>query len=395
MSALELVSFGRLLHKGGEACIYEVQVGSRKCMLKWYNRGCGFEKGVLGALAQKRIPGAYHIVESGVFETHAYLLYECVEGVSTRDLPTMPVLVALKLMRKLAQTLGALREPGISHGDLNPSNVIIAYDANPVLIDFGIVGPGALAYAAPERFQGKPADVKSDLYSLGMLLFSWIAGETLIRAGNYDEFARAAAEIDLISPTEMLYGISGNGTCENLPPEMLKALEPLWNGLLRKEPEERFEDFDELDEQLEIALKEIGAGAVVESLSMDSFASAVREKMAGERASVQNGGGNAEKRELPFRLRGAAGKKCPKWVPIGVVAGIVMLLVCIYLVFLNPVADIDGTGAEIIRKSRNLEKSASTMLTDSLETPHEEDMENVLQGLPLPVGDSSDAVMEP
>lgn len=395
MSALDSVSSGRLLHKGGEASIYEVQAGSRKCMLKWYNRGCGFEKSVLDALSQKRVPGAYHVVESGVQDTHAYLLYECVEGALTKDLLPMPVLVALKMMRKLAQALAALQELGISHGDLNPANVIIGLDTNPVLIDFGIVGPGALAYAAPERFQGNPADVKSDLYSLGMLLFSWIAGETLVHADNYNEYAKAAAGIDSLSATEMLYGISGNGKCETLSPETLKALDPLWKGLLRKDPESRFEDFEELDELLEIALKEIGAGPVVESLAMDSFASTVREKLAEAKAVAQNGNVSIEKRELPFRLKGESGKKCPKWVLLGVAAGIVLLLGCIYLVFLSPAPDIDGTGAEIIRKSRNLEKSVPATLIDSSEASNEDDMKNVLQGLPVPMGDSSDGVEKP
>lgn len=395
MSALDSVSSGSLLHKGGEACIYRVQAGSRECMLKWYNRGCGFDKSVLDALAQKRVPGAYHIVESGVRESHAYLLYECVEGVPTRDLPAMPVLVALRLMRNLAKTLGALQEQGVSHGDLNPANVIVGPDASPVLIDFGIDGPGALAYAASERFQGKGADVKSDLYSLGMLLFSWITGETLVRADNYNEFAKAAAEIDSTSPTEMLYEIQGKGTCEPMPPETLKALAPLWEGLLCKRPEDRLEDFEELDEVLEIALKNIGAGPVVESLAMDSFASQVREKMAENVSKLRNGAATPEKRELPFRLVGESGEKYPKWVLFGVVIGIVLLLGCIYLMLLSPATDIDGTGAEIIQKSRNLEKSVPATLMDSSETSSEEDVKNVLQGLPVPMGDSSEGLVKP
>lgn len=395
MSALDLISSGRLLHKGGEACIYEVQSGSRKCMLKWYNRGCGFEKKILDDLSQKRVPGAYRVLESSVKDTHAYLLYENVEGICSKDLLPMPVLVALRSMRQLTRTLTALQDLGISHGDLNPANVVFGPDLAPVLIDFGIVGPGALAFAAPERFQGKPADVKSDLYSLGMLLFSWIAGESLVKANGYDEFAKAASEIDSVSPVEILYGMENPSHRDALPPATLKALEPLWKGLLRRDPDNRVEDFEELDELLEIALREIGAGPVVESLSMDSFASVVRKKMEEGEVKDQNASRDGEKRELPFRLAGETGKKCPKWVPFGVALGIVLLLGCIYLVLSNPATDIDGTGTEIIQKSRNMEKAVPAMLGDSSDASDEDGVKKLLQELPIPMGDSSDGMAEP
>lgn len=395
MSALDLISSGRLLHKGGEACIYEVLSGSRKCMLKWYNRGCGFENKVIGELSQRRVPGAYHVLESGMKDAHAYLLYESVEGICTKKISPMPALVALLMMRKLVRTLENLRNLGISHGDLNPANVVVGPDASPVLIDFGIVGPGALAFAAPERFQGKPADVKSDLYSLGMLLFSWIAGESLVKAGNYDEFAKVASEIDSVSPVEILYGMENSEIRETLTPATLKALEPLWKGLLRRNPDDRVEDFEELDELLEIALDGIGGGPVKASLVLDSFASTVRKKMEECAAADKNGADGGEKRELPFRSGGVPGKKRPKWLPFGVALGIVLLLGCIYLVLLNPATDIDGTGAEIIQKSRNLEKSVSTTLTDSSEASEEDDVRGLLQGLPVPVEGDSDGLAEP
>ena len=144
-----------------------------------------------------------------------------VEGVVSDKLGKVPVAIAIAALRQVVATLVALLKQGVSHGDLSPANVIFAVDESAhaageraentglglrtVLIDCGIVGPGALAYAAPERFQGKHADEKSDLFSLGLLLFRWIAGEDLVHADGYEQFAELMANIDNVNVTEKLY----------------------------------------------------------------------------------------------------------------------------------------------------------------------------------------------
>ena len=129
-----------------------------------------------------------------------------------------------------------------------------------VLIDCGIVGPGALAYAAPERFQGKIADEKSDLFSLGLLLYRWIAGEDLITADGYEQFAEQMASVQDLNISEKLYATGAFETPEGA--QQLSALEPLWSGLFCADISERVEDFDELDEILEIALDKVSHGEV-------------------------------------------------------------------------------------------------------------------------------------
>ena len=155
------------------------------------------------------------------------------------------VAVALQLLRDLVQTLVLLDKEGIHHGDINPANVILCNSGThlqAVLIDCGIVGPGALGYAAPERFQGQPASAKSDLYSLGMLLFRWVAGQNLLDSQDYNEFASQAFAIDTMDVSSRLYEID---CCSA---EELSALSALWKVLLRSDPETRVEDFDELEE---------------------------------------------------------------------------------------------------------------------------------------------------
>ena len=213
-SLLDSVTGGALLHQGGEASIYLLNVGGAPYVLKWYNDGFSFDESVVERSHKVREPGLYRIEEWGNRDGTPYLIYDYIDGESSETLGRMPVAVALVALRQVAQTLAALRKQGVSHGDLSPANVIFAVDRNggnadlglrTVLIDCGIVGPGALAYAAPERFQGKIADEKSDLFSLGLLLYRWIAGEDLITADGYEQFAEQMASVQDLNISEKLY----------------------------------------------------------------------------------------------------------------------------------------------------------------------------------------------
>ena len=186
-SLLDSVAGAVLLHRGGEASIYLLNIGGRPFVLKWYNDGFSFDENVVENAYKVHVPGVYRIEEWGERDGTPYLIYDFVEGVVSDKLGKVPVAVAIFALRQVASTLVALQKQGVSHGDLSPANVIFsvsnatadrktgannADSANlqTVLIDCGIVGPGALAYAAPERFQGKPADEKSALFSLGSSL---------------------------------------------------------------------------------------------------------------------------------------------------------------------------------------------------------------------------------
>jgi serine/threonine-protein kinase len=87
---------------------------------------------------------------------------------------------------QLARGLGHAHEHGLIHGDVNPSALLIQGDG-PLcakLTDFGLAGPGALPYAAPEREHGDGLDVRADVYSLGLVLFEMATGrphESVVR----------------------------------------------------------------------------------------------------------------------------------------------------------------------------------------------------------------------
>ena len=345
-SILDKVRECTLLHHGGEADVYGVVADGNEYVLKWYGSENRFDESVIETLSHLNIPGLYRIRESGVRENTTYLLYDFVQGMSSAEVPQIPVAVALLLLRELGRTLDALAGKEVHHGDLNPANVILCPSKGglqAVLIDCGIVGPGALAYAAPERFQGKPASVKSDLFSTGLMLFRWVVGHDLLKANNYDGYAAQVASIDSIDVTGILYEMGCFSAQE------LSALDPLWKSLLRFEAGERPEDFDELDET-----------------SLQHFSEKLFDEKTGRKfpASALDG----EKTAIPYRKRDVQPqKKIRKFAILGIF-GLILLLVALWLAFGTKSPDIDATGNLLLEKSRNLESVDS--------------QEDILRGVP-------------
>ncbi|PWJ37792.1 serine/threonine protein kinase [Fibrobacter succinogenes] len=379
-SLLDSVTGGALLHQGGEASIYLLNVGGAPYVLKWYNEGFSFDENVVERSHKVREPGLYRIEEWGNRDGTPYLIYDYIDGESSETLGRMPVAVALVALRQVAQTLAALRKQGVSHGDLSPANVIFAVDRNggnadlglrTVLIDCGIVGPGALAYAAPERFQGKIADEKSDLFSLGLLLYRWIAGEDLITADGYEQFAEQMASVQDLNISEKLYATGAFETPEGA--QQLSALEPLWSGLLCANVSERVEDFDELDEILEIALDKVSHGEVALAGCVTQYIQSINrpesEKNAGQKVP------DGLEKGLPFVV--CKKNKWLKWAVLGV-SGLILLLIVLLLTSGTMRFGIDATGDRLLKRSRNIEPSVESEKAPDLK------VDSLLMELPVP-----------
>ena len=366
-----------LLHQGGEADVYELACGEDFYALKWYHSGCRFEESVVDRLKHLNIPGLYRVRESGVRDNTPYLVYDFIEGVSSADVPAMPVAVALKLLRGVVQTLDALNKEDIHHGDINPSNVLLCKSGNSLqtlVIDCGIVGPGALAYAAPERFQGKPASTQSDLYSLGMLLFRWIAGVDLLESDDYNNLAAQALAIEGLDISSRLYDL------DRCKPQELSALEPLWKAMLRESPENRAEDFDELDELLEIALDSIGVGEVTAQTALQKYAGEVLPEKMGRKFPTE------QKSAFPYSQNDNENKKNTLKIAVLAILGLILITTVFFVLVGTKSPDIDETGNLLLQKSRSLESVESGIENRGNSAP-DTLPPAVLKDLPTPVSE--------
>ena len=396
-SLLDSVKGGALLHRGGEASIYLLNIGEKPYVLKWYNDGFSFDENVVANAYKVRNSGLFRIEEWGERNGTPYLIYDFVEGVVSDKLGKVPVAIAIAALRQVVATLVALLKQGVSHGDLSPANVIFAVDGaddnkaagsatlelRTVLIDCGIVGPGALAYAAPERFQGKHADEKSDLFSLGLLLFRWIAGEDLVHADGYEQFAELMANIDNVNVTEKLYATGDFSSPEGA--QQLSALEPVWAGLLRSDVAERVEDLDELDELLEIALDKIVHGEVALVTLVTQFAGSIFSARMGFGSTGTGLSGNAVlkvpnrlEKDLPFVVRKK--KNGLKWGVLGV---LILILALIVLLLSSGTMrfGIDAAGDQLLKRSRNMESSTEGEKVPNLK------VDSLLLELPVPTAE--------
>lgn len=144
------------------------------------------------------------IHDIGESEGLRFLTMRLVEGRSLLDLLTsdgkLPVERALRIFRQVAEALQQAHEAGIVHRDLKPGNILLSPDDTAYLTDFGVARsldrdghtrtgmvPGTLDYLSPEQVAGDPADARSDIYALGIVLYEMLTGELPFASGSHAE----------------------------------------------------------------------------------------------------------------------------------------------------------------------------------------------------------------
>jgi tRNA A-37 threonylcarbamoyl transferase component Bud32 len=183
-------------------------------------------------------PNIARIYDIGVADDHVYLAMEYFAGgdLRSRMRESLPWRVALGYLRQLAGALGALHEIGVLHRDVKPGNVLLREDGSVAFIDFGlarqlglesdITGHGAIFgtphYMSPEQGHGLPLDERSDLYSLGVVLYEMLTGTKPYVAET---------------PLAVIYH-HAHAPIPRLAPS-LAQVQPLLDALLAKKPADR------------------------------------------------------------------------------------------------------------------------------------------------------------
>ena len=159
-----------------------------------------FEREARAAAALNN-PAVVAVYDTGADETTRFIVMELISGDSLeailRDDGPLDPDRATGIASRVADALAAAHAAGIVHRDIKPANVMVAEDGSVKVLDFGIARAmdattvtqnasvlGTAAYMAPERALGKPADERSDIYSLGCVLYALLAGHPPFRGDS-------------------------------------------------------------------------------------------------------------------------------------------------------------------------------------------------------------------
>lgn len=182
---------------------------------------------------------------------------EFVDGATLQDLVqsqgTFGAAEALIIARELCSALAAVHRQGLTHGDIKAQNVMREKGGRIVLMDFSSSRPvtlvdessgglvGTPIYMAPELFDGRPSDFRSDIYALGVLLFYLVTGRHPFEADNLKDLketlqTRRPLLLDDLRP--------------ELPPGFIRAV----NRAIARAPEDRFQSAGEFQAALRDAI---------------------------------------------------------------------------------------------------------------------------------------------
>lgn len=220
------------------------------------------------ACAAVRHPHVVAIHDAGIEHSIEYLVMEFVAGGSLHDrmracktgLPTAEV---IRVARDAASGLGAIHRARLLHRDIKPANLLIDAEGNTLLADFGLAKQvdasldltggrivGTPRFLAPEVIQGRPADIRSDLYALGATLYEALAATPIYAADT---------------PLQLFHQITAGRitdlqiACPAAPPRLAALI----HRLLARNPDERFADTTALLSALDLLTTTSGSAAAV------------------------------------------------------------------------------------------------------------------------------------
>src|SRR5207237_3206039 len=198
-------------------------------------------------------PNIVSIYDRGEAEGTYYIAMEYLEGRTLKELivtkgPT-PIHVAIDYTRQMLAALGFAHRNGIVHRDIKPHNVVVGPDGRLKVTDFGIArsgasqmteaGPiiGTAQYLSPEQARGAPVDQRSDIYSVGIVMYEMLTGTVPFTGDTPLEIAMKHLSEVPVPPSE-------------LRAEVPDDLDLIVVRALAKDPADRYQPAEEMDADL-------------------------------------------------------------------------------------------------------------------------------------------------
>jgi len=209
------------------------------------------------AAARLNHPNIITVYDQGAVDSFHYIAMGYLEGIDLRDRVKqngpLPVEETVQIMISISKALAYIHKNGLVHRDIKSANVFLAREGRPVLMDFGIVHMqsggtltqlgtiiGTPEYMSPEQARGETVDHRSDLYSLGVVMYECLTGRLPFKSETLLGTIHQINNVDPVDPGTIRKDLPGP-----LRDTLIKALS--------KKPEQRFDTCVQLVDGLEDA----------------------------------------------------------------------------------------------------------------------------------------------
>jgi len=205
------------------------------------------------AVARLNHPNIVAVYDAGEADGAPYVVMELLEGDSLHEKPPENLPTLVEIAKQVCRALAETHARGIIHRDLKPENIILTPGGVAKLTDFGLARSdasrltdsgaliGTVFYISPEQALGRELDGRSDLYSLGVMLYEFASGQ--LPFGGEDPVAVISRHLSEMPPPPSQFN-----------PQVPAGLDALMMRLLQKEPQARFADANQTLSALESAL---------------------------------------------------------------------------------------------------------------------------------------------
>ncbi|HEU4963083.1 MAG TPA: Stk1 family PASTA domain-containing Ser/Thr kinase [Bacilli bacterium] len=210
------------------------------------------------AAASLSHPNVVNIYDVGIEGEDYYIVMEYIDGLTLKeviqDRAPLPVSEAIDIAKQICSALGHAHENNIVHRDIKPHNILIGKDGRVKVTDFGIARAitsntitqdgsvlGSVHYFSPEQARGGITDVKSDIYSLGVVLYEMVTGELPFSGESPISVALKHLQDQFVEPRQ-------------LNPNLPQSVENIILKSLAKDPSVRYPSAREMYRDLEKAL---------------------------------------------------------------------------------------------------------------------------------------------